>query len=321
MSREVLLGVDLGGTNCRGALVTAGGERLSFRRIATRTEDGLGPFLDRLAGFCRELVSAARTQGFRASAIGIGVPGVISGGVVRSSPNLPLLDGVDLAAMLRQRLELPVTVVNDANAIAWGEFLFGAGRDFRSFLTLTLGTGVGGALVLDRRLWEGVDGAAGEVGHITVVPDGRLCGCGNHGCLERYASATGIVVTAREALAAGEASVLGDLGGEKMTSRQVADAARLGDRPALAALEEAGRRIGQVIAGVANLLNLEGALITGGASESLDLMREPLEQEIAKRAFAVPARRLKIVRGELGDVAGILGAAGLAVNLDPKALS
>lgn len=312
MSSEGVLGIDLGGTNCRGALVCRGGELLASRRMETRIVEGLEPFLDRLTGFCRDLLAAAREHGGGARALGLGVPGVISGGVVRNSPNLAPLDGVDLAALLRERLALPVTIANDANAIAWGEALYGAAQDFASFLTVTLGTGVGGALVLKRHLWEGASGAAGEVGHMMVEPHGRPCGCGSRGCLEQYASATGIVVSAQEALATGAGGLLVGVAEKELTSSRVAAAARAGDRVALAAFEEAGCRLGQVLAGVVNLLNLDAVVITGGASESFDLMRPALESELAARAFSLPVARLAVVRGACGDDAGILGAAALA---------
>ncbi|MBE0596397.1 MAG: ROK family protein, partial [Desulfuromonadales bacterium] len=166
--------------------------------------------------------------------------------------------------------------------------------------------------VLGRQLWEGEDGAAGELGHMMVEAQGRPCGCGSRGCLEQYASASGIVLSVREHLAAGEASVLATLSEAELTSHSVALAARDGDAVSLAALEEAGVRLGQVLAGVVNLRNLDAVVITGGASESLDLMRPALEAEIRLRTFSVPAARLRIVRGELGDDAGILGAARIA---------
>jgi glucokinase len=313
MSGEAVIGIDLGGTNCRGALVTAAGELSEIRRMPSRIHDGLDIFLKRLVAFARDLSAAAVARGGHVQAVGMGVPGIIAAdGTVIFSPNLLPLNGTGLAAHLASQLGVPVTVVNDANAIAWGEALFGAGRHFSSFLAVTLGTGVGGGLVCSGQLWEGADGAAGEVGHIMVEPEGRPCGCGSRGCLEQYASATGVVLTVRERLAAGEASSLPAAG--DLDSHTVALAARGGDAAAMAAFREAGIRLGQVFAGVANLLNLDGVVITGGASESLDLMRPAMEDEIGRRAFALPARRIWIVRGELGDDAGILGAARLALD-------
>ncbi len=316
MTAEAIIGIDLGGTNCRGALVSAAGEIGEVGRMPTRIEEGREEFLARLLAFCHDFLRAGQEKGLRVRAVGMGTPGVIAtDGTVTFSPNLLPLNGLQLAQQLQAALHLPVTIVNDANAIAWGEALFGAGREFASFLTVTLGTGVGGGLVLGRRLWEGCDGAAGEVGHITVEPEGRVCGCGSHGCMEQYASASGVVRTVREQLAAGAQSALATLPEEDLTSHNIALAARRGDPVAQAAFAEAGRRLGQVLAGVAaNLLNLDGVVITGGASESLDLMRPALENEIARRAFGVPAGRLKIARGRLGDDAGILGAASLALG-------
>jgi glucokinase len=310
---EGVVGIDLGGTNCRAALVLPDGHLMGGQRMATRIGDGFDSFLVRLTELCEKLLKTAASEGVQVVAVGLGTPGVIGAdGTVHASPNLPPLVGMPLAARLQERLSLPVTMLNDANAIAWGEGLYGAGRDFSSFLTVTLGTGVGGGLVLADQLWLGSDGAAGEIGHIMVEARGRPCGCGSRGCLEQYASARGIVRTVQEKLSAGQGGDLAQVPRRSLSSRLVGEAARRGDAVALAALQEAGRRLGQVLAGVVNLLNLDAAIITGGPSESLDLMRPTLEAELQVRAFAVPRQRLAVLRGELGDEAGIIGAARMA---------
>lgn len=307
------VGIDLGGTNCRAALVGAQGRIGEMFRRPTRMESGYAAWLEEFATGIDELLRQGQALGVTVAAVGMGAPGLITAdGTVVTSPNLPALDGRPLAADLAERLRLPVVVANDANAIAWGEALFGAGREFSSFLTMTLGTGVGGGLVLDRRLWLGADGAAGEVGHWTVVPDGRPCGCGNRGCLEQYASARALAALARERIEAGAASALAEIPGAELTSRQVGEAARRGDALALAVLEEAGGYLGQVLGGIANLLNLDGAVIAGGAVDSYDLMHPALLRELRRHAFAVPGGRMAVVPGRLGDEAGILGAAALA---------
>ncbi len=309
------IGVDLGGTNCRAALVASAGRIGGVLRMPTRMADGYNALLANLAGLCGQLLDDSLTRGLRVSAVVMGAPGIITqDGRVLVSPNLSELNGKALATDLGNQLNLPTRVINDANAIGWGEALFGAGRNFSSFLTVTLGTGVGGALVLDRRIWTGADGAAGEIGHLTVTPDGRPCGCGSRGCLEQYASASGIVLGVRERLATGQKSLLAEVDGADLTSFKVAEAARRGDSLALAVFEEAGRALGLALAGVANLLNLDGVVVTGGASESFDLMLPMVKEEIRQRAFEVPGKRLRIVRGELGDDAGILGAAGMALQ-------
>ncbi len=313
MTGGPLIGIDLGGTNCRAAIVSVDGRPGALHRVETRIDEGREIFLNRLEDFCAGLLDEAGKEGVSPSALGLGTPGVIDGeGRVLVSPNLAPLNGVPLAPWLAERLDIPVAVVNDANAIAWGEAVYGAGRDLPSFLLITLGTGVGGGLILERRLWEGRDGAAGEIGHMMVEPEGRPCGCGSRGCLEQYASASGIVKTVLGALAAGKPSLLQSTPSGELTAHLVALAAAEGDGLALAALAEAGRRLGQVLAGLANLLNPDGVVITGGASESLELMRPALEEELARRAFAIAIARLRIVRGELGDDAGIIGAAELA---------
>lgn len=310
---DVVLGIDLGGTNCRAALVLPDGRLQGSQRMATRIGDGFERFLQRLTDLCGDLLSRAADQNLTARAIGLGLPGVIGAdGTVHASPNLPPLVGMPLLEELRQRLRLPVTLVNDANAICWGEGLYGAGRGYSSFVTVTLGTGVGGGLVLADQLWLGADGAAGEIGHIMVEARGRPCGCGSRGCLEQYASARGIVRTVKEMLGAGRSSELAHTPRRQLSSRVVGEAARRGDVVALAALAEAGRRLGQVLAGVANLLNLDAAIITGGPAESFELMRPALQSDLQLRAFAVPRKRLTVLRGELGDEAGILGAARMA---------
>lgn len=311
MTGRPVIGIDLGGTNCRLALFQEAGLLGSIRQARTPRQTDGEHLLARLADLCRDLCAGQEPQQ-GVAAVGIGVPGVVAvDGTVVVAPNLPALDRFPLGPRLSQLLGLPVVVVNDANAAAWGEAVAGAGRQFASFLTLTLGTGVGGGLVLDRRLWLGAQGAAGEVGHVMVDPQGRPCGCGSRGCLETYASATGIVRTARDALGRGTKSQLSGTG-ERLTSQAVAAAALQGDAVALAAMALAGEKMGQVLAGVANLLNLEGVVITGGASAGLEMMLPALQRELAARAFPIATDGLILLRGELGEQAGILGAASLA---------
>lgn len=315
--QKVALGIDLGGTNCRAAYVGSDGELGPICKVATPMDEPYPAFVAFLADLCRGLMVQARDQGLLVATIGMGVPGIISrDGSVRVSPNLSCLDGRPLAADLAALLDCPTVLNNDANAVCWGEARYGAGRKFDSFMTVTLGTGVGGGLVLNRKIWTGIDGSAGEVGHLVVVPDGRPCKCGSRGCLEQYASASGVVKGARERLTAGAPSLLDSEGDGELTSESVARAARLGDPLALSVFEEAGRCLGLVVAGVANLLNLDGVVVTGGASDSLDLMAPAMERELRARAFQVPASRMQVVRGELCDSAGILGAAALSLPCD-----
>lgn len=304
MNKLAAIGIDLGGTNCRGALVTQNGEVLGWRRFESDPASGQEPFLERLTRFCRELCSAAAEEGMDIIGVGCGAAGVIApSGRIVSSPNLPMLDEFDLQAYLQQEMKLPALVINDANALAWGEACRGSGRNFQSFLTITLGTGVGGGLVLQRRLWQGVCGGAGEIGHLAVEAKGRSCGCGSHGCLEQYASGQGILQNYQE--------LIGPDTEVKIDSIGIADLARRGDPVAQAAFEMAGRYLGQAIAGVVNLLNLEAVVFGGGLSNSLELLRPALEQELVQRAFAVNHRCLQLLQAQRGEEAGILGVADL----------
>ena len=301
---SVAIGVDVGGTNLRCALVTRDGALLARQSQATDIGFGRGSFLSRLFSLLERLKGEAEAEGGRVVAVGLGVPGVMSNdGVLNSSVNLTALQGVNLAEAVGSRVGLPAWALNDANACALGEQRYGAAKPYRSSLMLTIGTGVGAGLILDGRLWTGIDGTAGEFGHVTVEPEGRACGCGNRGCLEQYSSAT--------AIAAGESR--GD-GGEPGGAAGLAARALTGDLRAAALFEQAGRYLGIACAGVVNLLNLEAIVLGGGVAASFDLLAAPMRREILARAFAIPAARVCVLKGELGDDAGVLGAAAAAFD-------
>lgn len=310
MAAMELIGIDLGGTNLRAARIDASGAIRQRERLATRIELGLVPLLDRLEALCRGLCPG----GGSLVPVGLGIPGLLArDGTILHSPNLPQLNGVDLAQRLKERLGVAVVAVNDAEAIAWGEARFGAGQPYGSLVVVTLGTGVGGGIILERRLWRGRDGCAGELGHLTVEPEGRLCGCGNRGCVETYASATGLQRSVQEALAAGGTSALRPVAADgELTAALIAAAAQAGDPLALAAFELAGRTLGQALAGVLNLLNPEALVLTGGVSASLPLLRPALLAELSVRSFVFARHPLPLLTGALGDDAGLLGVADLA---------
>ena len=307
MNKTVIIGIDLGGTNCRGALVNRNGQVCAQNSIQTNAAEDLPVFLQRLTGLCRDLRSRTVEKGLHIAGVACGVAGIVDPeGRVRSAPNLRLLNNFEFQAYLQRELDLPSLVINDANAIAWGEARYGGGQEFDSFLTLTLGTGVGGGLILQRRVWQGAFGGAGEVGHLAVEAMGRPCGCGSYGCLEQYASGQGIKQNFHE--------LGGAEGEEAVDSVGIARLARRGDPVARRAFDLAGRYLGQGIAGVANLLNLDGILFAGGLSECLDLLQPSLEQELARRAFAVNRQQLQLVKARLGEQAGMVGATNLLFN-------
>ena len=313
--RQVCIGIDLGGTNLRLALVGPDGTILHRLRYPTRIDRGWDHLLAALVSAIDQLVTAARTLGMTVSAIGVGVPGLIStDGVVHSSVNLQPLVGVNVRECLTRAVGLPVVAANDANAIAWGEMTFGAARPFASFLMLTLGTGVGSGLVLDRRLWSGRDGFAAEYGHATVEPEGEPCACGNHGCLEQYASATAIVRAVRTALAGGRECSLSLLPAEDLSAEQVAAAAREGDGLAVEVFRRVGYSLAIASASAVNLLNIDAIVLGGGVAASIQLFETELRAGIAWRAFSQMAQGVRVVVSELGDDAGLLGSAALAAE-------
>ncbi len=306
---RLAIGVDLGGTNVRLALVGAGGIVGERRRHPTEVARGRDHVLARLADAVRA-AAAGVPPGAVLAGVGIGVPGVIDHerGVVVASANFPGWRDVSIREELSRRTGLPVVVENDANAAAVGEQHYGAGRAFRSFVLLTLGTGIGSGLILDGRLWRGATGMAGEAGHVTVVSsaDAVACGCGNRGCAERYASATAVARMAREA------GLSGNLDGATLARLARDDDSAAGET-AREVYRRAGRYLGILVAGLINILNPHAVLIGGGMSEAWDLFEPALRAEVLARAHRPMGETTALVRASLGDDAGILGAARLAL--------
>jgi len=308
-----VIGVDLGGTNLRVAGVGARGEVADLRREQTLAREGPEPLIERIIAAVDRVSSGITAAGGSVLGVALGVPGIIEHrtGTVVASPNLPGWRDVPLRDRVAAAVALPVLLENDANAAAFGEYWRGAGARCSSLALLTLGTGVGGGLVLGGELWRGVDGMAGEIGHITVEPGGRTCRCGNAGCLEAYASATGIVDSYR-AFAGTDESV---------TAEDVQHRAHEGDANARQAFREAGRALGLAFAALVNLLNPECLVVGGGVLPAWDLFMPTAEQEMKRRAFTAPAARVRLAPAALGDLAGLTGAAGLLWRqLEPEEL-
>jgi glucokinase len=252
-------------------------------------------------------------------AVGVGAAGYVdrSRSKVLLAPNLAWRD-IDLRAELEPRLDVPVLIENDANAAAWGEFTYGAGHDVDDLLLVTVGTGIGGGVVLDGQLYRGAFGVAGEVGHLRVVRDGQLCGCGKHGCFEQYASGSALVRNARAAAASGghaADAVVERAGGDpdRIDGKMITDAAQEGDAFAIEQLANLGRWLGEGIAALATVLDPAAVAIGGGVSEAGDLILEPLRVAFAKHLSGLPHRPLAEIRSAtLGNRAGLIGAADLA---------
>lgn len=307
---RLCIGIDIGGTNLRLALVDAAGTILHRSRAASGIEGGRAAFCERLLAGIGELRHVAASHGAVIAGIGAGVPGLIgSDGLIHASVNMRPLDGFNLAAFLNEQSGLPSACGNDANVIALGEQAFGAGRRFSSCMLITIGTGLGSGLILDGRLWAGAGGFAAEFGHVTVEPEGIHCPCGNRGCLEQYVSAGALIRFARELL---PRELVVNLS-SGLDAVQVAELAHRGEAGALAAFERMGRWLGIALSSLLNTLNLEAVIIGGGVAASFDLLHQAVAAELAERCFPQIASACAIVQAELGDDAGLLGGAALAL--------
>jgi glucokinase len=305
-------GIDVGGTKIAGGVVDETGTILEELQVVSPATDVLA-----IEDAIEKLVTELRTR-HPIEAVGVGAAGYIdkARAVVLFAPNLAWRD-LDLKADLERALGLPVVVENDANAAAWGEFQYGAGHDVDDLLLVTVGTGVGGGVVLDGALYRGAFGVGAEIGHMRVVPDGILCGCGNRGCFEMYASGSALVREARGAARAGSllaADLLARAGGDPaaITGPLVTAAARDGDTFAIEQLASLGRWLGEGIASLAAVLDPAVVVIGGGVSAADELLLGPARAAFQSQLTGRGHRpMLEIRRARLGNRAGLIGAADL----------
>ncbi len=310
----ITVGVDLGGTNLRCAVVDSDRTILARHAVETLAEAGPEAVLDQMAQGIDETLTIASLGRDAILGVGVGSPGPIDArtGVVTFSPNLKW-ENVPIVGMLQQRTGLKVILENDANAAGWGEFWAGAGQGCENMILMTLGTGVGGAIILNGQLITGPDWSAGEIGHVVVVDGGRPCGCGGLGCLEAYASATATVARFREALEVGWQTTM-QKPEDEITCADIFDAALADDDLACHIVTETGRYLGLMAANMANLLNPERCIFSGGMIKAGEILFDPIRAECRAHAFEQPGRRLEILPAELGEDAGLIGAAGCVLQ-------
>ncbi|MCH7978232.1 MAG: ROK family protein [Acidobacteria bacterium] len=315
------VGADLGGTNLRIAAVDESGKIFEKISLATRAQQGRDTVVRELCRAIRELTQKQEGAGSFAG-IGVGIPGIIylKTGTVRQSPNLPGWENYPVRDEIESLLGVRVFLENDANVAALGEKWIGLGRDVNSLCMLTLGTGVGGGVVLDGKIWHGFLGMAGELGHIVVAENGVACSCGGHGCLETEASATAIVRKGEEAVAAGRSPALAEARSKaaKLTARMIYETAKAGDAASKAIFESVGRYLGIGIAGLTNALNLPLYVIGGGAAASWDLFAPAMMEEARKRSFIFREGSTRIERAVLKGDAGLCGAAYLPLQVSAE---
>jgi glucokinase len=314
-----VIGVDIGGTNIKAALVEPRRqELLQAARFKTLVDRGPDAVLADLSAHLTKLSSQAEKNGFVLRGVGVGCAGLIdlASGIVITSPNLPGWENFQLGKRLSEELKIPAFIENDVNCICYGEYWLGAARDLGDFLCIAPGTGVGGCLFIDGKVWEGHGYSAGEVGHITIQPDGEKCRCGNYGCLETLASASWLVWRAKERLGKGVKSSLSDKldSSGELDAESIYSAAVAGDELARELFHLVGTSLAIAIANVVHLLGIRSILIGGGLSNGWQAFIGPLRQELARRLTFVPPAEVKVVRAQLGDDAGPLGGAYLAAK-------
>jgi len=317
LEKKYSVGVDLGGTNIVSAIVNYQGKIVNRLKVPTLAERGKETTIKRIIETIHENIVQSTIALDDITGIGIGAPGPldIKRGIINFAPNLPGWRDVPLKKILEDEFNMKVILENDANAAAWGERCFGAGQGVNNLVCFTLGTGIGGGIIIDGKIYHGNNYGAAELGHMTVNKDGPRCNCGNYGCLEAYSSATGIKNRVKNRIKEGIKSDFLNFDDDKLFEslrlKSIFESARKGDKLTKGVVEEAISYLGIAIANIANILNPEMIVLVGGITNEGDKLLIPLRREVKKRAFYSNYKSLKIVIGELGGNAGVLGAAAL----------
>ena len=306
--KEFVLSADLGGTNLRMASVSGDGDilhRVKNPVPVSKSKEEIVKSIAQSVGRCLEELDG------EAHALALAVPGIVDAeaGLIFRAPNLPDLNRFRIADAVRDECGVGVIVENDANCAAIGESWLGNSRGSDCSLMVTLGTGVGGGIIIDGKVLRGIDGTAGEIGHINVEPEGHPCGCGSRGCLEQYSSASAVARLAAEAISPAEMN-----GDGPLTSKRVFQLASEGEKWALDVFEKQGYYLGIALAGLVNCFNPEVIVLGGGGAGGAEFFMPSLKREMKSRTYEEPFRRVKILRSLLEDDAGILGAAKLAFD-------
>lgn len=308
-------GVDLGGTNTKIGILNREGDILKSRIIKTLSAEGVDNTLERIWKTIQELAQELDLNIENIKGIGLGIPGpVLEQSIVAFFANFPWERNINIKEKLEKLTGIETKLDNDANIIALGEAKYGAAKGSKSSVTVALGTGIGGGIYIDGKLVSGAKGAGGEVGHMKIVKDGKLCGCGQRGCFEAYVSATGLIREAVSRLTVNKQNLLykmidGDL--MRLEAKDIFDAAREGDAFSLDLVDYEAEYLALGIANILNIINPEVVVLGGGVALAGDILLNPMREKMVKYALPVTLEELKIVQGVLGNEAGIKGAVGL----------
>lgn len=320
MKKRLFIGIDIGGTNMRAALVDDAGSIQHVERIATRSSGGAEDTSRRLIDTCRALVARASEAGAPVTAVGMGVAGKIDArqGLLIFSPNIPTMRNYPLGVELREGLGLPVFMENDANVFGLGENWVGSGRDVDNWIGLTLGTGVGGCIFFHSRLWEGDNlGFVAEIGHLVVHPEGPACACGSRGCLEAHASATALLKGVEDAVQSGslvECPLFDRWRQQALSAEIIYQCASAGDETALKLFRRMGWALGLALSNLFTVLGIRHAILGGGVSASWDFFIGPLRESFTRYTRFLSPEEMVVVKSSLGDNAALLGAARHAMD-------
>ena len=308
ISNNHVLAADVGGTNTRMAVVNENGDILKLLKKSTHCKEGRDEMIKFIVSFAGETIEKSKLPKDEICGVGIGFPGPLNAdtGTIFNPPNLNGWDNVPLRDILEKELRVPVAIENDANAAALGEWWKGAGSGTSSLVCITIGTGVGGGIVMDGKVWHGASSIAGEIGHTTVISDGLKCTCGNIGCLEAYACSGGILKRVNDALLKERDN---DSRQPLTNLKQIDQMVMQGNEIVLNVIKETGVILGIAIANIANLLNPEMIVLFGGVTNLGENLVGPLKEEVKKRAFKKATESLRIELSQLGDNSGVLGAA------------
>ena len=310
------IGVDLGGTNLRAAIIdTETGEISHQRKYPTQAADGQEAVVGRIVQLIRELTRENGSSARSIKGVGIGVPGTpdLDTGVIRILPNLPgQWLNVPLRSILEEQVQMPVALINDVRAITLGEWIYGAGRGAQTLVCLAIGTGIGGGLVVNGQFHLGIGGTAGEFGHQVVEVDGLPCSCGGRGCLELYASGPAIAAMGVKEVMHGHTTRIGELVDydlNRIDVGTVVQAAQEGDVVAQRILQRAGMYIGIIVGNIVGTLSPQRVILGGGVSRAGDFLLKPIVQTVTERIRLVPLDKVEFLLAELGINGGLLGAA------------
>ncbi|MBP7460707.1 MAG: ROK family protein [Candidatus Delongbacteria bacterium] len=315
---DYYVGIDLGGTELKIGIIDQSGSIL-IKDSFKVPEAAQGSQIVKFMGDCtQQLMDKSQFPKQSFKGIGIGAPGLLNPetGQLLNVVNIPQLNSIYLAPDLGQRFGIPTWLDNDVNAMALGEMFYGAGKGYKDCIALTLGTGVGGGLIFDGKLYRGACFTAGEIGHLSINSDGLLCPCGNYGCIERYIGRDGIISRFKYYLSKEIPSTIHQFTEDnQITPKAIAKAAEAGDALSREVLAETGKYLGIALVTLTNVLNPEVFIIGGGIANAGDLILEPARHELQKRAYTIPAKKVKVVQAALRNDAGIVGSASIAVDM------